>query len=93
MGVRMAMGADGGAVRLLVLRQGGAIAAYGMIGGMAVAVGLTRLMTGLLFGVEPLDPVTYSLVSAGLAGVVLLASYLPARRASRIDLVNALRGE
>jgi len=93
MGVRMAMGANGGTVRLLVLRQGGAIAAYGMIGGMAVAVGLTRLMTGLLFGVEPLDPGTYSVVSAALVGVVFLASYLPARRASRIDPVNALRGE
>ena len=56
-----------------------------------MAVVLTRVISGFLFGVGPLDPVTYAAVAAALAGVALLAAYLPARRASRIDPLAALR--
>ena len=61
--------------------------------GLVIAVGLTRLMSTLLFGVNPVDPVTYGAVSLGLAGVALLASYLPARRAASVDPVGSLRSE
>lgn len=93
MGVRMAMGASRADVSFLILRQGGAIASLGTILGVAAAAGLTRLMASLLFGVKPLDPLTYALVSAVLAGVVLLACYLPARRAAGVDPSEALRWE
>jgi putative ABC transport system permease protein len=61
--------------------------------GLVAACGLTRLMTGLLFGVSALDPITYAIVSVFLAAVALLASCLPARRASRVDPIEALRVE
>jgi ABC-type antimicrobial peptide transport system permease subunit len=61
--------------------------------GLAVAVGLTRLMSALLFEVNPVDPVTYGALAAVLIGVVLLASYIPARRAAGVDPTEALRWE
>ena len=61
--------------------------------GLVGAFGLTRLMESLLFGVSPMDPVTFGSVALALSMVALLASYLPARRASRVDLVVALRAE
>jgi putative ABC transport system permease protein len=61
--------------------------------GLGGAAALSRLMSSLLFGVGPLDPVTYLVVSAGLATIALLAGYLPARRASRLDPVVALRSD
>jgi predicted permease len=61
--------------------------------GLGASVGLTRLMSALLFGVDPVDPVTYGAVSVGLAGIALLASYLPARRAASVDPIEALRWE
>ncbi len=60
---------------------------------MGAAAGLTRLMSSLLFGVSPMDPLTYGLVAAALVSVALLASYLPARKAAKVDPMVALRAE
>jgi ABC-type antimicrobial peptide transport system permease subunit len=92
-GVRIALGAESAKVAGMVLKQGLLLAAFGVTLGLAAAYGLTRLMTGLLFGVSPLDPITYAIVPVFLAAVALLASYLPARRASRVDPIEALRVE
>ena len=92
-GVRMALGARRVDVSRLVLRRGGLVAAVGIAIGLAAAVGLTRLMSAMLFGVSPLDPVTYVAVSVVLAGIALLATYIPARRAASVDPVEALRWE
>ena len=90
-GIRMALGAQAGDVRRLFLRHGLLLTAAGIGLGIGVALALTRVMSALLFGVSPMDPVTYATVAAGLATVALLATYLPARRASRIDPIIALR--
>ena len=92
-GVRMALGAERSDVRRLVLRQGLGIALIGVGVGLASAFGLTRLMSSLLYGVEAADPLTFGVVAAALAGVAMLATYLPARRASGVDPVTALRWE
>jgi predicted permease len=89
-GVRMALGAEPAAVRRMVVRQGMAVAALGIVVGLGGAFGLTRLMRSLLFEVSATDPLTFGAVTAALAGVAALASYLPARRASRVDPVVAL---
>lgn len=93
LGMRIALGAPASTVMKMVLRQGLGLSAIGISLGLAMAFGLTRLMTALLYGVHPIDPLTFSAVPAGLMIVVLLASYLPARRASRVDPMNALRQE
>ena len=93
MGVRMAIGATRVQVSSMVLRQGGWLAGVGIVFGLAAAMGLTRMMGGLLFGVSLVDPLTLGVVSASLMGVVLLASYLPARRAAGVDPTEALRGD
>ncbi len=90
-GVRMAVGAHSRDVRRMVLRQGMILAGIGVAIGLVAAVGLTRLMSSLLYGVEATDPVTFGAVSALLTAVALVASYLPALRASRIDPLEALR--
>jgi len=92
-GMRMALGAGAGQVQAMVLRQGSVLAAWGVGIGLGIAAGVTRLMSGLLFGVSPADPATYVGVAAGLVSVALLASYLPARRAASVDPVVALRAE
>lgn len=92
-GVRMAMGAETGDVSRMVLKQALALAAAGVLTGLLGAVGLTRLMSSLLYGVSPMDPVTFGSVSLALSIVALVASYLPARRAARVDPVVALRFE
>lgn len=92
-GVRMALGASPKQVRRMVVIQGMRLAIVGVILGAASALGLTRLMSSLLYGVKPWDPLTVVLVSVLLSGVTLLATYLPARRASRVDPMVALRYE
>jgi putative ABC transport system permease protein len=92
-GVRMALGARHGDVSWLVLRQGGLVAIIGITVGLASAVGLTRLMSSLLYGVSAVDPLTYILAAVGVSGISLLASYVPARRAASVDPNDALRWE
>ncbi len=92
-GVRIALGARPGEVRGMVVRQAAVVAAIGLAVGLVAAFVLSRLMASLLYGVRPFDPLTYGGVAAIIAGVVLLASYLPARRAAGIDPVTALRAE
>jgi predicted permease len=92
-GIRMALGAPQQEVTRLFLWHGLRLAGLGVVCGLAGAVASTRLMTSLLFQVSPLDPATYLGVSCGLVAAAALASYLPARRATGIDPVNALRAE
>ena len=93
MGIRLAMGAQAGDVFKLVLRQGGKLALAGVAGGVVAALALTRLMTSLLFAVSAADPVTFAGVAILLTLVAIAACYLPARRATRVDPVTALRYE
>jgi putative ABC transport system permease protein len=92
-GVRMALGAGRGEVVRLVLRQSMAIVLAGMAFGVAGSLVLTRTMQSLLFGVTPTDPVTFVGVALLLTWVALLASYIPARRATKVDPMVALRYE
>ena len=92
-GVRMALGAAGWDVLRLVLAEGVALALAGVVIGLGGAVALTRLMTGLLFGIAATDAATYVGVAALLLTVALLASYIPSRRAMRVEPVTALRAE
>ena len=80
----MALGATPSAILGLVLRQGLTIALAGVAIGVAAAMGLTRLMRGLLFGVEPIDPITFAATSLALAVTAFVACYLPARRAAKM---------
>jgi putative ABC transport system permease protein len=92
-GVRMALGANPTQVRRMVVLQGMKLALVGVIIGVCSALALARLMSSLLFGVKPWDPATIVLVAVILSAVTLLATYLPARRASRVDPMVALRYE
>jgi putative ABC transport system permease protein len=92
-GVRMSLGATRRDVLLLIARQGMGFALSGSVAGIAGALLLSRLMAKLLYGVQPTDPLTFVAVATGLAVVAMLASYVPARRAMRIDPMTALRYE
>jgi ABC-type antimicrobial peptide transport system permease subunit len=92
-GIRLALGANRREVVGLVVGQAAALASGGLALGLLLAFGASRLMRGLLFGVEPNDVATYAGVAGALFAIALLASYLPARRASRVDPVTALRSE
>ncbi len=92
-GIRMALGADGGDVRRMVLRQGVILAGIGVVIGLVAAGGLTRFLSSQLHGVEATDPVTFAAVAAMLTAIALVASYVPAVRASRTDPLVALRFE
>jgi len=92
-GIRIALGAQTRDVLLLVLGFGARLAVIGVVAGIAAAFALTRLMQNLLFQISPTDPITMTAVSLTLAGVALLACYIPARRATRVDPVIALRSE
>jgi putative ABC transport system permease protein len=92
-GIRIALGANRGDVSRLFLRHGVVLAAAGIALGVVAAALVTRVMSSLLFGVGAIDPVTYSAVAATLASTAVLATYLPATRASRVDPAEALRWE
>jgi putative ABC transport system permease protein len=89
--IRMALGAQRSSVWKLVLRQGAALSAAGIVIGILASLGLTRLMSTMLFHVRPMDPVTLASVAAVVLATATLASFLPARRATRIDPMQALR--
>jgi len=92
-GIRMALGAQPAGLRKMFVRHGLVLAGIGAVIGLGAAAGLTRLMSSLLFGVKALDPLTYAGVAAILIAAATLASYLPARRATRVDPLDALRAE
>jgi len=92
-GVRVALGAAQSTIMRLVVGEGLYLAAAGVGIGLVVAVAATRLLVGLVVGVEPKDPVTFAAVTFVLVAAAMLASYIPARRAARIDPIVALRDE
>ncbi len=92
-GLRMALGASPGDVSRLVLRQALVLASLGIVIGLACSAAVTRLLQSMLFEVKPSDPLTYVVVIAALAAVALAASYVPVRRAMRVDPMVGLRYE
>jgi len=92
-GLRLAIGAQPRQVLLLILKQGFWLTIVGVVLGLVASFGLTRLLSGLLFGVSAVDLTTFATISLLLVFVSLLACYLPARRAMRIDPLSALRYE
>jgi predicted lysophospholipase L1 biosynthesis ABC-type transport system permease subunit len=89
-GIRAALGAQQGELKRMFVRHGLALAGVGVVIGLGAAAVLTRLMSTLLYGVTALDPITYAVVPVILVITTVLASYLPARRAARVDPVRAL---
>jgi putative ABC transport system permease protein len=92
-GIRIALGAEPRDVLALVVGRGLALTAAGLVLGVAAALASTRVMATLLFEVKPSDPPTYIIIATVLALAALVASYIPARRASRVDPLIALRSE
>ncbi len=93
LGVRMALGAQTGEIMRLVVGQGMRLAALGAVAGLIVALIASRMLRNQLFGISSFDPVTFALMAAVLVAAALLASYIPARRATRVDPMVALRYE
>jgi ABC-type antimicrobial peptide transport system permease subunit len=92
-GIRIALGARRPALTHMFIAQGFVLALIGVGCGLAGAAALTRLLGSLLFGVNPLDPLTYAAVSLGLIAAAIMASYIPALRAMRVDPAETLRSE
>jgi ABC-type antimicrobial peptide transport system permease subunit len=90
-GIRMALGADEKSVRNMVLRQGMVLAVSGIAVGLVSSLWFARVLAGFLFGVAPRDPAIFTAVTLLLVGVAFVATWLPARRATRLDPVTALR--
>lgn len=93
LGIHMSVGAAKGDVMKLILRQSVTLAAIGITSGLIVAIALTRLSASLLYGISPTDPATFSFIAALVFIVALLAGYFPARRATKVDPIIALRTE
>jgi ABC-type antimicrobial peptide transport system permease subunit len=92
-GIRAALGAQQGELKGMFVRDGLALAGIGVVIGLGAAAGLTRLMSSLLYGITPLDPVTYLAVALFLILATVLASYLPARKAASVAPLEVLRAE
>jgi len=92
-GIRMALGAQHAEVTRMFVRHGALLAAIGIVLGLTAAFAVTRVMSTILFDISPLDPLTYVAVSSGLAAAAVLASYVPALRATSIDPIKALRAD
>ena len=92
-GIRMAFGADTKRIRRLVIGDGMRLAATGIVVGLAGATWLTRAARSMLVGVTPTDPATYAAIAVSFLLVAMLACYIPARRATRVDPMVSLRGE
>jgi ABC-type antimicrobial peptide transport system permease subunit len=93
MGIRMALGADRSRIRRLVVWHGMRLALIGVVVGLGAAFGLTRFIATFLFGVKPWDPAVFIAVPLVLTAVALVAVWLPASRASKVDPMQALRTE
>ena len=92
-GVRMALGATASAVRRMVVSQGTRVVVIGVVLGVVVARASTRFLETLLYGVEPVDAVVFAAMSAMMIAIGVLASYVPARRASSVNPIESLRGD
>lgn len=92
-GIRVALGAQPSNVLVLVAKTGLKLTLIGVVAGAVVALGVTRLIATFLYGVAPTDPLTFATVAATLIAVALLATYIPARRATKVDPITALRYE
>jgi putative ABC transport system permease protein len=92
-GVRMALGATASAVRRLVVSQGTTVVLIGTAVGVVAALASTRLLDALLYEVDAVDPVVFVAMSIAMIGIGMLASYVPARRASKVDAIESLRND
>jgi putative ABC transport system permease protein len=92
-GVRMALGATASGVRRMVVSQGARVVVVGVVIGIAVAVAVTRLLGSLLYGVKPVDPIVFAAMSVMMIAIGVLASYVPARRASSVNPIDSLRSD
>jgi ABC-type antimicrobial peptide transport system permease subunit len=92
-GVRMALGARAGDIIRDVLSRGARFALIGIAIGIILAAGLAQLLKGLLLGISPFDPITYAAVAGLLVAICLIASFVPARRATTVDPLTALRAD
>jgi len=93
LGIRVALGAQRGEILRMILGEGATMALVGLAVGGAAAIPLSELLKGLLFGVEPADPPTIAVSAVLLIGVALAAAWIPARRATAVNPITALRGD
>ena len=93
LGIRMALGAHAGNILSLVLRRGMKLTLIGMALGLIGAVASTRLLRDMLFGIKPFDPLTFAAMTLLLISISLVACFVPARRATKVDPMNVLRNE